>query len=104
MLEIAFDGANRFNLSCEYLRVNSPSAEIRGYGAGQKILQTEKKRDVSILTVEPVGNYAVNLVYSDAHDTGLCARDYLYSLGVDYDTLWKSALVRPNKAAASRGA
>lgn len=85
LLEIAFDDAKRFKLSCEYLRVNSPSAEVRGHGAGQEILQTGKK-DVTIQAVEPVGNYAVKLVFSDGHATGLYAWDYLYSLGVDHDT------------------
>ena len=101
LLEIAFDDGKRFNLSCEFLRVNSPSAEVRGHGAGQEILQTGKK-DVAIQAVEPVGNYAVKLVFSDGHDTGLYSWDYLYSLGVDHDTLWKAYLDRLDKAGASR--
>jgi DUF971 family protein len=103
LLEIAFDDGKRFKLSCEYLRVNSPSAEVRGHGAGQEILQTGKK-DVTIQAVEQVGNYAVKLVFSDGHDTGLYAWDYLYSLGVDHDTLWKTYLDRLEKAGASRDA
>ena len=103
LLEIAFDDGKRFNLSCEFLRVNSPSAEVRGHGAGQEILQTGKK-DVAIQAVEPVGNYAVKLVFSDGHNTGLYSWDYLYSLGVDHDTLWKAYLDRLDKVGASRDA
>jgi DUF971 family protein len=103
LLEIAFDDGKRFKLSCEYLRVHSPSAEVRGHGAGQEVLQTGKK-DVTIQAVEPVGNYAVKLVFSDGHATGLYAWDYLYSLGVDHDALWKTYLDRLNNAGASRDA
>jgi DUF971 family protein len=103
LLEIAFDDGKRFILSCEYSRVNSPSAEVRGHGAGQEILQTGKK-DVTIQAVEPVGNYAVKLVFSNGHSTGLYAWDCLYSLGVDHDTLWKTYLDRLDKAGASRDA
>lgn len=103
LLEIAFDDGKRFKLSCEYLRVHSPSAEVRGHGGGQEILQTGKK-DVTIQAVEPVGNYAVELVFSDGHATGLYAWDYLYSLGVDRDTLWKTYLDRLDNAGASRDA
>ena len=103
LLEIAFDDGKRFNLSCEFLRVNSPSAEVRGHGAGQETLQTGKK-DVAIQAVEPVGNYAVKLVFSDGHDTGLYSWDYLYSLGVDHDALWTAYLDRLVKAGASRDA
>lgn len=103
LLEIAFDDGKRFKLSCEFLRVHSPSAEVRGHGAGQEVLQTGKK-DVTIQAVEPVGNYAVKLVFSDGHATGLYAWDYLYSLGVDHDALWKTYLERLEKAGASREA
>jgi len=103
LLEVAFDDGKRFRLSCEYLRVHSPSAEVRGHGAGQEILQIGKK-DVTISAVEPVGNYAVKLVFTDGHDTGLYAWDYLYSLGVDHDALWKTYLERLDKAGASRDA
>ena len=101
MLEIAFDDTSRFKLSCEFLRVCSPSAEVRGHGPGQEVLQAGKK-DVKILAVEPVGNYAVKLVFSDGHDTGLYSWDYLYSLGVDHDKLWADYLNRLEKAGASR--
>ena len=103
ILEIAFDDGQRFSLPCEYLRVYSPSAEVRGHGAGQEVLQTGK-RGVKILTVEPVGNYAVKLVFSDGHDTGLYSWDYLYSLGVDREALWRDYLDRLDKAGASRDA
>ena len=103
MLEVAFDDGKRFKLSCEYLRVHSPSAEVRGHGAGQEVLQTGKK-DVSIRAVEPVGNYAVKLVFSDGHDTGLYAWDYLYSLGIENDANWKVYLERLDQAGASRDA
>jgi len=103
LLEVAFADGKRFKLSCEFLRVNSPSAEVRGHGAGQETLQTGKK-DVTIKTVEPVGNYAVKLAFSDGHDTGLYSWDYLHSLGVDHDALWKTYLERLEKAGASREA
>ena len=103
LLEIAFDDGKRFSLSCEYLRVNPPSAEVRGHGAGQEVLQTGKK-DVTIQAVESVGNYAVKLVFSDGHATGLYSWDYLYSLGVDHDTLWKTYLERLDRAGAAREA
>jgi len=103
LLEIAFDDGKRYKLSCEFLRVHSPSAEVRGHGAGQEVLQTGKK-DVTMQAVEAVGNYAVKLVFSDGHATGLYAWDYLYSLGVDHDALWKTYLERLEKAGASREA
>ena len=101
LLEIAFDDGKRFKLSSEYLRVLSPSAEVRGHGAGQEVLQTGKK-SVTIQAVEPVGNYAVKLVFSDGHDTGLYSWDYLYMLGRDHDALWQDYLDRLEKAGASR--
>lgn len=103
MLEIAFADGKSFKLPCEFLRVLSPSAEVRGHGAGQEVLQTGK-RDVNIVAVEPVGNYAVKLVFSDGHDTGLYSWDYLYTLGVDHDVLWRDYLERLDKAGASRDA
>jgi len=100
---MAFDDGKRYRLSCEYLRVNSPSAEVRGHGAGQEVLQTGK-REVTITAIEPVGNYAIKLVFSDGHDTGLYSWDYLYSLGSDHDSLWEGYLQRLEKAGASRDA
>lgn len=103
ILEIAFEDGKTFKLPCEFLRVLSPSAEVRGHGTGQEVLQTGK-RDVNIVAIEPVGNYAVKLVFSDGHDTGLYSWDYLYTLGVDQDALWQDYLERLEKAGASRDA
>lgn len=101
LLEIAFDDGSRFSLPCEYLRVFSPSAEVRGHGPGQEVLQVGK-RDVEIKEIEPVGNYAVKLVFSDGHDTGLYSWDYLHELGEKQETSWKSYLARLEAAGASR--
>lgn len=103
LLEIAFDDGKRFKLSDEYLRVYSPSAEVRGHGPGQEILQTGK-HNVTVLAVEPVGNYALKLVFSDGHDTGLYSWDYLYSLGVNQERNWREYLARLETAGASREA
>jgi DUF971 family protein len=101
ILEIGFDDGKRFRLTAEYLRVLSPSAEVRGHGAGQEVLQTGKKH-VRIEAVEAVGNYAVKLVFSDGHDTGLYSWDYLYQLGSDQAALWQDYLDRLDQAGASR--
>jgi DUF971 family protein len=87
LLEISFDDGKSAQLSCEFLRVYSPSAEVRGHGAGQEVLQTGKE-NVDIIDIEPVGNYAVKLVFSDGHDTGLYSWDYLYELAANYEALW----------------
>jgi DUF971 family protein len=100
-LEVAFDNGRTFSLSCEFLRVYSPSAEVRGHGQGQEVLQLGKK-DVTITAVEPVGHYAVKLVFSDGHDTGLYSWDYLYSLGEGQDALWARYLDQLKKAGANR--
>lgn len=86
-LEIIFDNNMTCMLSCEFLRVYSPSAEVRGHGAGQEVLQIGKE-NVNIVGIEPVGNYAIKLIFSDGHDTGLYSWDYLYELGRDYEALW----------------
>ena len=91
ILEIGFDDGKSYRLSCEYLRVYSPSAEVRGHGPGQEVLQ-EGKKDVEIAAIEPVGNYAVKLVFSDGHDTGLYSWDYLYHLGENQPRLWQQYL------------
>ncbi len=101
ILEIAFDDGQRFSLPCEYLRVFSPSAEVRGHGPGQEVLQVGK-RDVEIKEIEPVGNYAVKLAFSDGHDTGLYSWEYLHELGVKQESSWKSYLARLEAAGASR--
>lgn len=87
LLEIKFDNNTECQLSCEFLRVYSPSAEVKGHGLGQEVLQLDKE-DVNIVAIEPVGNYAVKLVFSDGHNTGLYSWDYLYDLGRDYEALW----------------
>ena len=101
ILEIAFDDGQRFSLPCEYLRVFSPSAEVRGHGPGQEVLQVGK-RDVEIKEIEPVGAYAVKLVFSDGHDTGLYSWEYQHELGEKQVSSWKSYLARLEQAGASR--
>ncbi len=101
-LDIAFDDGRAFSLPAEYLRVYSPSAEVRGHGPGQEVLQ-EGKRGVAIENVEPVGMYALKLVFSDGHDTGIYSWDYLHDLGVKQDAHWKTYLARLDAAGKSRG-
>ena len=101
VLEIAFADGRTFKLPYEYLRVYSPSAEVRGHGAGQEVLQVGK-REVTIKEVEPVGHYAIRPVFSDGHDTGIYSWDYLYGLGDEQDELWQRYLERLQKAGASR--
>ena len=103
VLDVAFDDGRHFELPCEYLRVFSPSAEVRGHGPGQEVLQAGKK-DVGIRAVEPVGMYAVKLVFTDGHDTGIYSWEYLYDLGEKQDANWKSYLARLERAGASRDA
>jgi len=91
VLEVAFEDSSRFKLSCEYLRVHSPSAEVRGHGPGQGVLQVGKEA-VSIIHIEPVGNYAVKLVFDDGHETGLYTWDYLHLLGRQYEHNWAEYL------------
>ncbi len=100
-LEISFPDGKTFTLSYEFLRVNSPSAEVRGHGPGQEVLQTGK-RDVDIVGLEPVGNYAVLPRFSDGHDTGIYSWDLLYHLGEHQDELWQAYLARLAAAGASR--
>ena len=100
-LEIAFDDGSRFNLPCEFLRVYSPSAEVRGHGPGQETLQTGKK-DAEITHIEPVGTYAINLAFADGHDSGIYSWDYLYDLGANHDALWARYLEKLAAAGASR--
>jgi DUF971 family protein len=103
VLEIAFDDGARYHLPCEYLRVYSPSAEVRGHGPGQGVLQTGKER-VNIRAIEPVGNYAVKLVFDDGHDTGLYTWDYLYQLGRHQDRNWREYLAALVDAGHTRNA
>jgi DUF971 family protein len=93
LLEIAFVDGSRFELPFEYLRVWSPSAEVRGHGPGQETLQLGK-HEVMIRAVEPVGNYAVKLVFDDGHDSGLYTWDYLHELGTTRAEKWQQYLDR----------
>ena len=97
VLEISFDDGKEYSLPFELLRVYSPSAEVRGHGAGQETLQTGK-RDVSLVALEPVGNYAVKPVFSDEHSSGIFSWDYLYWLGENQAQLWQDYLVRLQEA------
>jgi DUF971 family protein len=103
ILEVTFTDGMVFNLPCEFLRVYSPSAEVRGHGPGQEVLQAGKK-DVGIEGIEPIGTYAVKLVFSDGHDTGLYTWSYLRELGTNHDRLWQAYLERLQRAGASRDA
>lgn len=93
VLDMTFDDGAAFSLPFEYLRVYSPSAEVRGHGAGQEVLQLGK-REINITALEPVGNYAVKPTFSDGHDTGLYTFDYLYKLGSEQAALWQDYLQR----------
>ncbi|HZF75211.1 MAG TPA: DUF971 domain-containing protein [Acetobacteraceae bacterium] len=87
VLEVAFDDGRAFTLPAEYLRVESPSAEVQGHGPGQKVI-VAGRRHVGILRVEPVGHYAVRIVFDDLHDSGIFSWDYLYRLGVEQAERW----------------
>ena len=99
LLEVSFSDGSRFALPFEYLRVHSPSAEVKGHGPGQEVLVLGKQ-DVGIAAVDPVGQYAVKLVFDDGHDTGLYTWKYLYELGRDQQKKWAQYLDR--KAATGR--
>ena len=101
VLELVFDDGKKFNLSCEYLRVYSPSAEVAGHGPGQEVLQVGKE-DVNISALEPVGNYAIKIIFDDGHSTGIYTWDYLYDLGANYDLKWRSYLQRLEDAGFER--
>ena len=100
-LEVSFDDGSVFRLPAEYLRVESPSAEVQGHGPGQKQLVTGRAQ-VGILRVEPVGNYAVRLVFDDGHDTGIYSWSYLYELGVEQERRWAGYLAALEKAGLKR--
>ena len=101
LLEIAFNDGSCFNLPTEYLRVNSPSAEVQGHGPGQEVLQLGKQ-DVNIERIEQVGNYAIQLFFDDNHDTGIYSWDTLYSLGQNHETLWQEYLDKLKAAGHER--
>jgi DUF971 family protein len=93
VLEVAFDDGTRFELPFEYLRVYSPSAEVRGHGAGQETLQVGKQA-VVVTKIEPVGHYAVRLIFDDGHDSGLYTWQYLHELGREHALKWQRYLER----------
>jgi DUF971 family protein len=103
VLEISFADGRTFRLPCEFLRVYSPSAEVRGHGPGQEVLQVGKK-DVTITHIEPVGSYAIQLTFSDGHDTGIYSWDLLYEYGLHQEEMWQRYLQRLEEAGASREA
>ena len=98
VLEVAFDDGARFSLPAEYLRVESPSAEVQGHGPDQKQIVAGRMH-VGIMSLEPVGNYAVRLIFDDLHDTGIFSWEYLHELGREHDARWQQYL----DALAARG-
>src|SRR5512146_3317096 len=103
VLELSFTDGKNFRLPCEFLRVYSPSAEVRGHGPGQEVLQTGKK-DVEITHIEPAGSYAIQLTFSDGHDTGIYSWELLYDYGLHQEQMWRNYLKRLEEAGASREA
>ena len=101
VLEISFDDGKSFRLPFEFLRVHSPSAEVRGHGPGQEVLQTGKK-EVGISRVDPVGSYAIQIAFSDGHETGIYSWDLLYQYGEQQEAMWRHYLERIEQAGASR--
>ena len=102
-LEVSFDNGQSFRLPFELLRVYSPSAEVQGHGPGQEVLQTGK-RNVGILSLEPVGNYGVQPSFSDGHNSGIFSWDYLHFLGVNQEHLWTQYEQRLQQAGVDRDA
>ena len=101
LLVVSFEDGSEFNLSFEYLRVHSPSAEVVGHGPGQETLQTGKE-DVGITRIDPVGHYAIRLVFDDGHDTGLYSWTYLHELGHNMEANWQRYLDRLAAAGYAR--
>lgn len=102
-LEVSFDDGMTYTLPCEYLRVFSPSAEVRGHGLPEPLL-VAGKHAVNIDAIEPVGQYAVKLIFDDGHDSGLYDWDFLYALGRDHDANWVRYLERLGAAGKTRDA
>ena len=100
-LDIEFDDGKRFSLPAEYLRVESPSAEVQGHGPGDKVIVAERAH-VGILELEPVGNYAVRIKFDDLHDTGIFSWDYLYQLGIEQHKRWRDYLAALTQRGLSR--
>ncbi|MGD2075177.1 MAG: DUF971 domain-containing protein [Gammaproteobacteria bacterium] len=98
-LEISFDDGAHFEMSAEYLRVHSPSAEVQGHGPGEGVLQVDKE-DVNIERIEPVGNYAIQIYFDDEHNTGIYSWETLYRLGANRDRYWQEYLDRLRAAGA----
>lgn len=103
VLEVAFSDGATYRIPFELMRVYSPSAEVQGHGPGQEVLQTGK-RDVTLLNLEPVGNYAVKPTFSDGHDSGIFSWDYLYELGQNEQALWQQYEERLAAAGVERDA
>lgn len=101
LLELVYPDGTRFELPCEYLRVYSPSAEVRGHGPGQEVLLAGKQ-NVAIDAIEPIGHYAVRLRFSDGHDSGIYTWELLHDLGIRHEALWASYLERLTAAGLSR--
>jgi DUF971 family protein len=101
LLEIKFNNLTECMLSSEFLRVHSPSAEVRGHGPGQETLQVQKE-NVAIENIEPIGQYAIKLTFSDGHNTGIYTWDYLYELAATYDALWEEYLRKLSVAGIQR--
>jgi len=101
VLEITFDSGEQFTLTCEYLRVYSPSAEVRGHSEDQAVLQVGKA-DVNIERIEPVGTYAITLYFDDGHHTGIYSWEWLYYLGKHHDKLWQEYLDKLEQAGQKR--
>lgn len=101
VLELGFDDGSHFELSCEFLRVYSPSAEVRGHGPGQEVLQLGKET-VNIRSIEPVGNYAIKFEFDDGHNTGIYSWETLYNMGVNKDRLWEEYLNRLERGGHKR--
>jgi len=98
-LEITFDDGAHFEMSCEYLRVHSPSAEVQGHSPGEGVLQVDKE-DVNIERIEPVGNYAIQIYFDDDHNTGIYSWDTLYRLGANKQENWQDYINRLKEAGA----
>ncbi len=103
VLEVAFSDGARFRIPFELMRVYSPSAEVQGHGPGQETLQTGK-RDIELVALDPVGNYAVQPRFSDGHDTGIYSWDYLYFLGSQEARLWQEYADKLQAAGTERDA
>lgn len=100
-LHVSFDDGNRFVFPAEYLRVESPSAEVQGHGPSQRTT-VPGRRHVGIMAVEPVGHYAVRLLFDDLHDTGIFSWDYLHQIGLEQDSRWRAYLAALEEKGLSR--